>query len=83
MANQELNPRESNWYQGLAFGVEKPGSNGVLPPGTFFWGGYFNTTYAADPQSQTIGILMKQTYGANDPTSAQFLSEVFGSLGRD
>ena len=80
MTNQELNPRDANWYQGLAFGVEKPNSNGPLPPGAFFWGGYFNTTYAADPQSQTIGILMKQTYGANDPTSAQFLSEVFGQL---
>jgi len=80
MVNQERHSRESNWYQGLAFGVEKEGSEGVFPSGTFFWGGYFNTTYAADPKSGTIGILMKQTYGANEPTTGQFHSEVFGTL---
>lgn len=80
MANHELNPRNATWHQGLAFGVQDAEGEGVFPPGTFFWGGYFNTTYAAHPESQTIGILMKQTYGANEPTTAVFNAAVFGSL---
>lgn len=79
MANHELNPREADWYQGLAFGVQGPESEGVFPSGTFFWGGYFNTSYAADPQSQTIGIIMKQTYGVNESTTQKFNEAVFGS----
>lgn len=69
-----------DWHQGLAFGVSTAlgEQNGGSPAGTFFWGGYFNTTYGADPQSGTIGILMKQTYGvANDPTTSQFNDAVF------
>jgi len=77
MANHELNPREADWYQGLAFGVQKPESEGIFPGGTFFWGGYFNTSYAADPQSKTIGIIMKQTYGVNESTTQKFNESVF------
>jgi CubicO group peptidase (beta-lactamase class C family) len=81
MANQEGELREGEgWFQGLAFGVqhEVGEAAGGSPAGTFFWGGYFNTTYAADPSTQTIGVLMKQTYGAIDSTSQLFSSLVFG-----
>jgi CubicO group peptidase (beta-lactamase class C family) len=80
MANQEGELREGEgWFQGLAFGVqhEVGEAAGGSPAGTFFWGGYFNTTYAADPSTQTIGVLMKQTYGAIDSTSQLFSSLVF------
>ncbi len=77
MANHEVHARESTWHQGLAFGVQKEEVDGSLEPGAFFWGGYFNTTYTADPDSKTIGILMKQTYGANEPTTQQFNDFVF------
>ena len=80
MSNQEVELREgSGWHQGLAFGVQNElgEAAGGSPAGTFFWGGYFNTTYAADPSTGTIGILMKQTYGATDPTSGRFSSLVF------
>ena len=41
--------------------------------GTFTWGGYFNTQYFADPKEQVIGILMKQTDGADkDQTAWKF-----------
>jgi CubicO group peptidase (beta-lactamase class C family) len=63
-------------YYGLAFGVvtsEGQDAGGLGSEGTFSWGGYFNTTYFADPMEQTIGILMKQTQGpCDDETSWKF-----------
>lgn len=49
---------------GLAFGlVDQQGEivGGQGSEGTFYWGGYFNTQYFADPGEDLIGILMKQT----------------------
>ena len=63
-------------YYGLAFGVvTKQGvaRGGQGSKGTFDWGGYFNTQYFADPEEQTIGILMKQTQGpVNDETGWKY-----------
>ena len=63
-------------YYGLAFGVvtsKGQDAGGEGSEGTFSWGGYFNTTYFADPVEQTIGILMKQTSGpVNDKTGWKF-----------
>jgi CubicO group peptidase (beta-lactamase class C family) len=65
-----------NKYYGLAFGVtteEGSGMGGLGSEGTFDWGGYFNTSYFADPVEQTIGIIMKQTRGpVNDQTGWKF-----------
>jgi CubicO group peptidase (beta-lactamase class C family) len=67
---------DSESYYGMVFGVltergaEKGGQGST---GTFNWGGYFSTTYFADPVEKTIGILMKQTQGAhNDETEWKF-----------
>lgn len=62
-------------HYGLAFGLitEKglaKGGEGSV--GTFDWGGYFNTQYFADPEEQTVGILMKQTQGGADETGWKF-----------
>jgi CubicO group peptidase (beta-lactamase class C family) len=62
-------------HYGLAFGVvtEKgQARGGEGSPGTFDWGGYFNTQYFADPQEEIVGVLMKQTQGANDDTAWRF-----------
>lgn len=63
-------------YYGLAFSVitsEGQDAGGLGSEGTFSWGGYFNTQYFADPEEQTIGILMKQTRGpVNDETGWKF-----------
>lgn len=63
-------------YYGLAFGVltEKgQAKGGEGSPGTFDWGGYFNTQYFADPKEDLIGVLMKQTQGAtSDSTGWKF-----------
>ncbi|MCM8570233.1 beta-lactamase family protein [Gramella jeungdoensis] len=72
-----------NFY-GLAFGIvskrgEEKGGQGS--EGTFDWGGYFNTQYFADPVTDVIGILMKQTRGpVNDETGWKFRQMVFASL---
>jgi CubicO group peptidase (beta-lactamase class C family) len=63
-------------HYGLAFGVvtsEGQDAGGQGSEGTFSWGGYFNTQYFADPEEQTIGVLMKQTQGpVNDDTGWKF-----------
>ncbi len=58
-------------HYGLAFGVvteEGQARGGLGSPGTFDWGGYFNTQYFADPQENVIGVLMKQTQQIGEPT---------------
>ncbi len=54
-------------YYGLAFGVTNAigqAKGGQGSEGTFFWGGYFNTAYFADPKEGIIGILFRQTQNA-------------------
>jgi len=63
-------------YYGLAFSVinEKGGNlGGMGSVNSFYWGGYFNTSYFADPNEKIIGILMKQTMDAkSDNTGWQY-----------
>ena len=69
MADQAPGLLSGPWSQGLAFGVKssEPGE------GRFFWSGYFNTQYYADPVKQEVVVLMKQTYGLQiDTTSTAF-----------
>jgi len=66
MANQigDLWGEDPEAFYGLAFMVQSEkgeGSGGNGSKGTFSWGGYFNTSYFADPEEQIIGILLKQT----------------------
>jgi CubicO group peptidase (beta-lactamase class C family) len=65
-----------NKVYGLAFGVvtdKGQAKGGEGSPGTFDWGGYFNTQYFADPRERTIGVLMKQTQGTvSDDTGWKF-----------
>jgi CubicO group peptidase (beta-lactamase class C family) len=67
---------DSDSYYALAFDVltqkgQNIGGGGSI--GTFSWGGYFNTSYFADPKEQTIGILMKQTQDTqSDETEWKF-----------
>lgn len=69
---------------GLAFGlVDEKGvaQGGIGSLGTFDWGGYFNTQYFADPETNTIGILMKQTQGGTgDESGWKFRQMVFSAI---
>ena len=74
--NYKVWGEDAESYIGLAFGVlakrgaEKGGQGSA---GTFNWGGYFNTSYFADPVEKTIGVIMKQTQNqSNDDTEWQF-----------
>ena len=69
---------------GLAFGIQRDrgaakGGNGS--PGTFEWGGYFNTAYFADPKEKIIGVIMKQTQRiGEDRTSGLFKQMIFAAI---
>lgn len=67
---------DSDAYFGLAFRVitqKGQDMGGQGSKGTFEWGGYFNTQYFADPKEEIIGIIMKQTQGAeSDQTGWKF-----------
>lgn len=69
---------------GLAFGlVDQNGvaKGGIGSLGTFDWGGYFNTQYFADPVTNTIGIIMKQTQGGTgDQSGWKFRQMVFSAV---
>lgn len=67
---------------GLAFGlVDEKGAQlgGQGSLGTFDWGGYFNTQYFADPKTNIIGLIFKQTSGSGngDETGWKFRQMVF------
>lgn len=66
LSNQigNLMGENSGIYYGLAFGGRNQLSQdrgGQGSDGTFFWSGYFNTQYFADPKENVIGIILKQT----------------------
>lgn len=69
---------------GLAFGlVDETGEamGGRGSTGTFSWGGYFNTSYFADPNEGIIGVLFKQTQGpTGDQSSWKFRQLVFQAV---
>jgi len=69
---------------GLAFALlnqEGQSIGGKGSPGTFEWGGYFNTQYFADPNEKIIGILMKQTRDIEpETTGAKFRQLVFQAI---
>lgn len=71
-------------HVGLAFGIVNENGEamgGIGSEGTFNWGGYFNTSYFADPEEQVIGIIMKQTSRIGpDPTSGKFMQLVFQAI---
>ena len=77
------NDKSENYY-GLAFSVvTQLGQNkgGVGSAGTFYWGGYFNSQYFADPKEKIIGVIMKQTQGENsDETGAKYLQLIEQSI---
>ncbi|WP_373497702.1 serine hydrolase domain-containing protein [Aquiflexum sp.] len=84
MGNQmvELDPTEGK-YHGLGFAVstdKTAAKGGIGSPGTFEWGGAFNTQYFADPKENIIGIIMKQTFGSSESTGWKFRQMVYSLL---
>ena len=76
-------PKEFGFGVGLAFGVVldkdlKNGGTGTA--GTISWGGYWNTSYFADPNDKVIGVIFKQTQNIPDNSSNIFRRLVVSSL---
>lgn len=75
---------DSHRQFGLAFDlITEAGQakGGFGSEGTFSWGGYFNTSYFADPQEQTIGLIFKQTRDVGgDDSSRKFRQLVFQAI---
>lgn len=86
MTNQvgDLLGTSSGKDYGLAFGLvdaEGVRLGGLGSEGTFDWGGYFNTSYFADPKEKIIGIIMKQTQAiGGDDTSWRFRQLAFQTV---
>ncbi len=83
MANQigDLWGEDPDAFYGLAFMVQTEkgeGSGGNGSDGTFSWGGYFNTSYFADPEEQIIGILLKQTQKIKSDDTGWKFSDLVG-----
>tara|TARA_B100001741_G_C16540453_1_gene594088 strand:+ start:782 stop:2032 length:1251 start_codon:yes stop_codon:yes gene_type:complete len=76
-------PEDFGFGVGLAFGVVldkdlKNGGTGTA--GTISWGGYWNTSYFADPNDKVIGVIFKQTQNIPDNSSNIFRRLVVSSV---
>lgn len=71
-------------HYGLAFRVvTEAGQNagGLGSIGTFSWGGYFNTSYFADPDERILAMIFKQTRGQEgDETGWKFAQLTFAAI---
>jgi CubicO group peptidase (beta-lactamase class C family) len=84
--NNKIWGGDAESYYAMAFSVltqkgQDRGGNGST--GTFRWGGYFNTSYFADPQEKVIGILFKQTQDTNDDDTESKFSILVGQAIND
>ena len=76
----DLQPESFPLGHGLAFGIlreEDLRFGGRGSKGTLFWGGYYNTSYFADPKENVIGLIFKQTQNIQDNSSELFQRRVF------
>ena len=70
-------------YMGLGFGIESEKSAARSPryAGSFAWGGYFGTTYWADPKAKLVGLfLTQQNPNSHGDVEAKFEAILYSSL---
>ncbi|HEX3165976.1 MAG TPA: serine hydrolase domain-containing protein [Chitinophagaceae bacterium] len=68
---------------GLGFGItsEKSAAHGPRNAGSFSWGGYYGTTYWADPKSRLVCLFMtQQNPNSHSDIEAKFEAIVYSSL---
>ena len=68
---------------GLGFGItsEKTAAKGPRNTGSFAWGGYYGTTYWADPKSKLVCLFMtQQNPNSHGDIEAKFEAIVYSSL---
>jgi len=74
---------QGNSKFGLGFGIttERGSSRSPLNEGSFDWGGYFGTTYWADPKENIIALIMtQQVPNSHGDLSAKFKVLVYQAL---
>ena len=67
ITDYQPNPRQTDGSFALGFTVyqDKPNKRSPKSPGTYEWGGYFNTKFFIDPQEQLIFVGMTQVVPFN------------------
>jgi CubicO group peptidase (beta-lactamase class C family) len=68
---------------GLGFAVHRDAgrSGDILPVGSYFWGGYWHTTFWIDPVEDLIAIKMSQVFPADHLDDHQALQAlVYGAI---
>jgi CubicO group peptidase (beta-lactamase class C family) len=70
MSHDQLGRINQDIGFGLGFGThgEKSPLNEVGSPGTYYWGGFFYTTFFIDPKEEMIGVFMGQLHPAGGLT---------------
>lgn len=71
----------NNFGLGFEIVTDKGAAKGARNKGSFSWGGYYGTTYWADPKSNLICLIMTQhTPNSHGDLSAKFQNLVYASL---
>ena len=72
---------DDNFSLGFAITSDKGSAGGSRNEGSFSWGGYFGTTYWADPKEHLVCLIMtQQTPNSHYELSKQFEQLVYASL---
>lgn len=84
MTSGQLNPGiygDDNFGLGFQITSEKSGAKGPRYAGSFAWGGYYGTTYWADPKAHLVCLFMtQQNPNSHSDVQAKFESIVYSSL---
>lgn len=84
MTSGQLNPGlfgDDNFGLGFEITSEKSAARGPRYAGSFSWGGYYGTTYWADPKAHLVCLFMtQQTPNSHSDVEKKFESLVYSSL---
>ncbi len=84
MTSSQLEPGlfgENEFGLGFSITTKKSEAKGPRYAGAFAWGGYYGTTYWADPKAKLVCLFMtQQTPNSHNDVKAKFESLVYASL---
>ncbi|CAN5485111.1 serine hydrolase domain-containing protein [soil metagenome] len=81
MLTNQIQPPLTNQY-GLGFGLEteKNDYQSISSPGTFSWGGAFNSQYWADPKEKLVYLIYTNMYSSAVNTGERFRILTYGAI---
>jgi CubicO group peptidase (beta-lactamase class C family) len=76
-------PEDTNIAMGLGVGVVKDENSSYEPhsSGSYWWGGYFFTSFWVDPEEGLIGVIMNQVNPTTSKLVDRFHQLVYSALG--